>query len=87
MDVLNPEKIVVSTNIGEIDKEAEDWLKKHTEVQCFYTTLDSECISATIEEDDVYLGFYDTNCYKKVICIIYRKNMSNIVTIVNTAIN
>ena len=73
MDVLNPEKIVVSTNIGEIDKEAEDWLKKHTEVQCFYTTLDSECISATIEEDDVYLGFYDTNCYKKV-----NDNMYNI---------
>ena len=71
MNVLNPKMVVVSTEIGKIDKDAENWLNNHKNVKCLYTTLDSDCVSATIEENNVYLGFSDTNCFKEINDVTY----------------
>ena len=66
INVLNPKMVIVSTEIGKIDKDAGNWLNNHKNVKCLYTPLDSDCVSATIEKDNVYLGFYDTNCFKEI---------------------
>lgn len=65
LNVLNPKMAVVSNRTGEMDENTEKWLNSHN-VNYLYTVLDSDCVTATIENEKVYLGFHDTDCFKKV---------------------
>ncbi len=63
INVLNPKYVVITNDIGGAYKDISKWLKEKN-VNYLYTTSDEYGISATIEENNVYLGFETTGSFK-----------------------
>lgn len=63
INVLNPKYAVITNDIGGAYKDISKWLKEKN-VNYLYTTSDEYGVSATIEENNVYLGFETTGSFK-----------------------
>lgn len=65
INILNPKYAVITNDIGGAYKEISKWLKENN-VNYLYTTSDEYGVSATIEENNVYLGFETTGSFKVI---------------------
>ncbi|MBQ9658559.1 MAG: hypothetical protein IJV31_07320, partial [Clostridia bacterium] len=65
LNVLKPKYALITNDIGGAYKNTIDWLEENN-VEYLYTTQDIYGVSATITENDVYLGFETTGTYKKI---------------------
>ena len=65
MNVLHPEYAVITNDIGRAYKDVINWLETNN-VNYLYTTSDECGISATITDDNVYLGFETTGKVKNI---------------------
>lgn len=62
MHILNPEYAVITNDVGGANKDIVNWLKENN-VNYLYTTSDEYGISATIMNNDIYLGFETTGSF------------------------
>lgn len=59
INVLKPEYAVITNDLGGAYKDILSWFEENS-VNYIYTTSDEYCVTATITENDVYLGFETT---------------------------
>ncbi len=65
MNVLKPKYAVITNDLGGAYKDVVSWLKKNN-VSYLYTASDKYGISATITNNDVFLGFETTGDFKNI---------------------
>lgn len=70
INVLKPEYAVITNDMGGEYKDTINWLEENN-VNYLYTTSDEYGISATIMNDDIYLGFETEESFKNIKNTIY----------------
>lgn len=70
INVLKPEYAVITNDMGGAYKDTINWLEGNN-VNYLYTTSDEYGISATIMNDDIYLGFETEESFKNIKNTIY----------------
>lgn len=70
INVLRPEYAIITNDIDGACEDTKKWLKAN-HVNYLYTTSDENAISATITNNDVYLGFETTGSFQSIDGTIY----------------
>ena len=65
INVLQPNYAVITNDIGGAYKDISNWLEENN-VDYLYTTLDDYGITTTITQDNIYLGFETTECFRNI---------------------
>ena len=65
MNTLSPEYVVITNDEGEPCKEIKEWLTNNG-TKYMYSTQDERGVSATITNDEVYLGCETTNSFQRI---------------------
>ena len=63
--VLKPDYAVITNDIGGAYKDISNWLEKNN-TDYLYTTVDDYGITATITQNEIYLGLETTECFRNI---------------------